>query len=369
MNGLEFSSIVRAAEGCGLQFVSPLVSSAVDHPHSIQRQLGRESPLLPGLGYICAGKQMLARLGGVLDLFASILFDPGLPGIWRWQRPELLNMAQQFFAPAKHIPVTVWGHTTCWTDQCIAKAFFDSDFSPPQRLTRRWYGRREPVNLRLDHQTHVSFHPTELAWLVPAGMRPQEIEFAKTRQRDLVFAAPGGRWFDRQPGPNPTYAQPARPASDLFGGTVRERVAPAYPARDLGNWLKLGLHPAIRHRSYDLFVHQDVPRLGTDLGRLTLAPSGAASGIPQQHDSVCAHAILDLSVLKLRRLLPATQYNLSGVHSDELSITFEPQRGLVASIGLKREWFHEGDQRRGLNAGEVIRLEPFLDSSRIACEQ
>lgn len=363
MNGLEFAAIVRAADRCGLKFREPLVSSALDHPHSIQRQLRRESPLLPGLGYICLGEQMLARIGGVFDLFASILLDPGLPGIWKWQRSELLNVAQQFLIPAKHLPVTVWGHTTNWTDQCIAKAFFDSDICPPEKPSRRWYARQEPVRLCVGRRAVVSFHPCELAWLMPAGMRRQEMEFAKTRQRDSIFAAPGGRWFDRQPGPSPTYAQPARRADDLFGGTWRERIAPAFPARDLANWFKLGLHPAIRHRSYDLFVHHDVPRLGTDFGRLTLAPSGTAA-IPQQHDPVCTSAILDLSVLNLRRLLPATVNRLAGVHSDELSITFEPQRGLVASIGLKREWFPEGDQRRGLNAGEVVRLQPFFNSFR-----
>jgi hypothetical protein len=364
MNGLEFSAIVRAADRCALAIDKALVSPATDHTHSIQRQLGRESPLLPGLGFITSGRQLIAHLGKVLNEFACSLFDPGLPGIWDFQRPTLLDMAQQFLSPAKDFPVTVWCHTTYWTDRCIAQAFFDSDISQSQRVDRRWYGRQQPVKLCLDRRAAVTFSPLDLAWLLPVGIRRQEIEFAKTRQQASVFAAPEGRWF-APVGTRPTYAQPTEGAFDLFGGTYRERIAPAYPAGDINNWIKLGLHPSIGQHSYDLFVHREVPEVGSDFGLLTVVPAGPGNNPPAQHDLVCSQAILDLSVLNFRRLLPATISRLAGVHSDELSVTFEPQRGFVASVGIKREWIPEADRRRGLNAGEIARLEPFLDAASI----
>lgn len=362
MNGLEFSSIVRAADRCALKFLDSIEIPTLDHPHSIQRQLRRESPSLPGRSYICMGEQMVSQLREVLDSMASILLDPGLRGIWEWHRPQLVKMASQFFAPAKHFPVTVAGHTMCWTDQCIAQAFHDTEIAPPRPVTRRWYRRDEPVKLRLNRKVVVSLDPGEFEWLLPAGLRPREADFVKTRLRHSVFAAPGGRWFNLQRAPEPGYVQRARTASYLFGDTYRERLAPTFPARDRTNWLKLGLDSAIRDRTYDLFVHHDAPSLGTDLGRLTVVPSAAdgSAPTPDQHDPVCRRAILDLSVLNLRRLMPATVCNISGVSSEELSFTVEPQRGLIAGVSVKRQWFSDGDPRRGLNAGEVARLEPFL---------
>src|SRR5262245_2825496 len=155
MNGLRWVDVVERVRALQRLRDSPCFV----HPGApaLAGQLGRVSLNLPGLGRVCNGKQLIElndirfprALTSALEECRGSLLDPGLPGIWEYHLPELMDIAIQFLKPAMDFPVILWAHPICWTDQCIGRALLDTDEPITSIHPYRSFSRGETAQLKL----------------------------------------------------------------------------------------------------------------------------------------------------------------------------------------------------------------------------